>query len=275
MFIRNRGFCSNVRVKLIGKRATVVKSSRNQFECDIFEREKYFYEKILPLFKLYARLVFNEKFHCPHYYGSRVHGNKKLLLIQYLHNHYNRNISSLKDVNTAIRTISFFHALGFCCVKYGANELTLKICDAIPRKNQVFYTVTHSDLWRNNIMYSRNEKEKHAYLIDFQFVRYDSCAKDLFYFACMNNTKDFNKLKLTYQKELSRYLKQIHIYLDFTDFDSELKIAALENWSLITKVLKTTLQGQEYEKQKHIAEQILATCLKNGSKGIEHSKNIQ
>ena len=58
-FSLGKGFCSDIRVSRINNRFLLLKRSRNEFEQALFEREKLFYEKIVPVFKILCRLVFN------------------------------------------------------------------------------------------------------------------------------------------------------------------------------------------------------------------------
>ena len=124
-------------------------------------------------------------------------------------------------------------------------------------------------------MYSKDKL--HVCLVDFQFVRYDSCAKDLFYFACMNDVGDFEECKFQYQQYLSKYLSKIPFSLNFSLFDQELKIIALKAYQLVCKVLNTTLQGREYNRQKRIAEKVFYYCCerKNGEENYDISRSIR
>ena len=75
------------------------------------------------------------------------------------------------------------------------------------KKNQ-FNTLTHGDIWVNNVMFSyneRNEPEK-VMLFDFQFCFWGSPSIDLHYFL---NTSLEEDLRLNCQDELIQYCYRV------------------------------------------------------------------
>lgn len=83
-----------------------------------------------------------------------------------------------------------------------------KLSQAFDVKPHQFNTLTHGDIWKNNVMFSYNKNTNQpvdAALIDFQFCCWTSPALDLQY---LFNTSLEENLRLHQQEELVQYYHQ-------------------------------------------------------------------
>ncbi|KAJ8872604.1 hypothetical protein PR048_026210 [Dryococelus australis] len=141
-----------------------------------------------------------------------------------------------------------------------------------------FATLTHLDLWVNNIMFqyesgSSKENPKKLKLVDFQLIRYDSPAKDLLFFL-------YSSAKLEVLSEHYDYLVRLYYdsFLDclrilgcdtkpfiFEDFLDEMENASVsEFWHIAFMVVGISVPSEESHSTDDITHGDFQQVLKVG-----------
>ncbi|CAG9831175.1 unnamed protein product [Diabrotica balteata] len=176
--------------------------ARAIFNVDVsFNVEKGFYNIIVPTLQDFQRKQgITKVIDCfPRLYGARNNlgnngekvDNNAALILENLKSQGFDNIDRFQgfDLATAkmiLKSLAEFHAIPVAIKQriIRLSKRTLKrilLCDEF---REPFATITHRDLWVNNIMVKQVENTtKEVKIVDFQLYSYDSPAADIFFFV--------------------------------------------------------------------------------------------
>lgn len=146
-------------------------------------------------------------------------------------------------------------------------------------------TITHADLWKNNILFGIDNDNIESKLIDFQLIRYAPPAFDILTTIYLNATYDFlhqnmKNLIKTYYYYLHRYLESHNINLE-SIYPFQIFMKSIGDYKKCG-ILEATMFGTIVFISKELSEQICSSdqlfnefTLQNRSKYVceEYSNN--